>query len=359
MLEGFEMPKWTREDSVSTDRYGKFVVEPFERGYGVTIGNSLRRVLLGALEGAAITSVRVEGVQHEFSTIPGVTEDVTQIVLNLKRVNLRTESREPITVEFEVEGEYSLTAGELLDVEGLEVLNPEQHIMTLNSGASVSMELEIGWGRGYRPAVDNKQAKQPLGTIPIDSIFSPVTKVNYVVEDARVGQRTDYDSLVLEVWTNGAILPEESISQAARILMEHLSIFASEQTEAEEPQSLPGIDPETQELLDRSVDDLDLSVRSANCLRGASIRTIGELIQKSEAEMLQFRNFGKKSLDEIKDVLHSLGMSLGMTIDPATGLLRAPVEVGIQAIEPMIVEPPMEAEEDEDDSGSMAPLDLE
>lgn len=323
MLEGFEMPKWVRVDDVSTDRYGKFIIEPFERGFGVTVGNALRRVMLSSLEGAALTAIRIEGVQHEFSSIPGVREDVTQIVLNLKRVNLRMDSREPIVVDFEAEGELTLAAGDLLDVEGIEVLNPEQHIMTLSNTASLKLELELGWGRGYRPAAENKRPKQALGTIPIDSIFSPVTKVNFQVEDARVGQRTDYDRLVLDVWTNGALLPEEAVTNAARILIEHLSIFvAMEEEPAGGGHALPeGLDPETQELLNRGVGELELSVRSANCLRGAQIRTIGELVQKSESEMLRFRNFGKKSLDEIKSVLQGMGLTLGMYFDETGALV--------------------------------------
>lgn len=334
MLEGFEMPKWVRVDDVSTDRYGKFLIEPLERGFGVTAGNALRRVLLSSLEGAAITALRVEGVQHEFASVPGVPEDVTQIVLNLKRVNLRVASREPIAVDFEAEGELVLTAGDLLDVEGIEVLNPEQPIMTLNKGANVSMELEIGWGRGYRPAAENKRPKQPLGTIPIDAVFSPVTKVNFRVEDARVGQRTDYDRLVLEVWTDGSLLPEEAITNAARILIEHLSIFVAMDEEPEDAAALPeGLDPALQDLLSRSVADLELSVRSANCLQGAQIRTIGELVQKRETEMLQFRNFGRKSLDEIKEVLESMGLSFGMALD-ASVAPPPPVDTMGPALEP-------------------------
>ncbi len=316
MLEGFEMPKWVRDDDGSTDQYGKFIIEPLERGFGVTVGNALRRVLLSSLEGAAITAVRFEGVQHEFSSVPGVPEDVTQIVLNLKRVNLRMESREPVAVDFEADGELAVTARDLLDVEGVDVLNNDQHIMTLNQGASVSMELELGWGRGYRPASEHKRPKQPLGTVPIDAVFSPVTKVNVRVEDARVGQRTDYDRLILDVWTNGSLLPEEAITNAARILIEHLSIFVATDDAVEEPLALPeGIAPELQEILNRSIADLELSVRSANCLQGAQIRTIGELVQKNEPEMLQYRNFGKKSLDEIKAVLESMGLGYGMTFD--------------------------------------------
>lgn len=334
MLEGFEMPKWIRVDDVSTDRYAKFHIEPLERGFGVTTGNALRRVLLSSLEGAAITAVRIDGVQHEFSSIPGVPEDVTQVVLNLKRVNLRMASREPIAVDFEAEGPNTLSAGDLLDVEGVDVLNPEQPVITLNQGASVNMELELGWGRGYSPAAEHKRPKQPLGTIPIDAVFSPVTKVNFRVEDARVGQRTDYDRLVLEVWTNGSLLPEEAITNAARILIEHFSIFVAMEEQAEEVQALPdGLDPDMQELLSRSVSDLELSVRSANCLQGAQIRTIGELVQKNEADMLQYRNFGKKSLDEIRAVLEGMGLGFSMTFDmpiaapPLPDLGPAPIPV--------------------------------
>ena len=355
MLEGFETPKWVRLDEDSTDRYGKFYIEPLERGYGVTIGNALRRVLLSSLEGAAITAVRLDGIQHEFTTVPGIVEDLTEIVLNLKRINLRMETRDPIAVDFEAEGDIVLTAGDLLDVEGVDVLNPEQHIMTLNNTASVALEVELGWGRGYRAAVDNKRPKQPLGTIPIDSIFSPVTKANFQVEDARVGQTTDYDRLIMEVWTNGSMLPEEAITTAARILIEHFEIFVASEEEDVAPVELPeGLDPALEELLQRNVSDLELSVRSANCLLGAQIRTLGDLVSKTEGDMLRYRNFGRKSLDEIKSLLEGMGLGFGMfpgsdagAPAPAPGALPDIPSLDIpdvpDAPEPETSDPPVDA----------------
>ncbi|GAB4351514.1 MAG: DNA-directed RNA polymerase subunit alpha [Candidatus Abyssubacteria bacterium] len=312
-----EMPKWEKDEDVSTETYGRFVVEPLERGFGMTVGNSLRRVLLSSLEGDAITSVRIEGIQQEFSPIPGAIEDVTDVVLNLKSVRLKLHGlAETKTIQLRAAGKKEITAADLAVDEDIEILNPDQHILTLNQGANLVMEIEIGRGRGYVPAEQNKRPDQPIGTISVDSIFSPVEKVNFLVENARVGQMTDYDRLILEIWTNGSIAPEDALGAAARLLIRHYNIFVKGELE---PDSFGGPRGEdTEELrkyLDKSVNELELSVRAANCLRAADIKTIGELVQKTEPEMLKFRNFGKKSLEEIRNVLHGMGLRFGMKLD--------------------------------------------
>ncbi len=312
-----EMPKWEKDEDVSTETYGKFVVEPLERGFGVTVGNSLRRVLLSSLEGGAITSVRIEGVQREFASIPGVVEDVTDIVLNLKSVRLKLHgTAETKSVQVKASGKKTITAADIAVDEDIEILNSDQHILTLNQGTKIVMDVEIGRGRGYVPADQNKRDDQPIGTICIDSIFSPVEKVNFAVENARVGQMTDYDRLILEIWTNGSILPEDAVASAAKILIQHFNIFV--RPEAEEELARASRAEETEEIrkyLDKSVNELELSVRAANCLRAANIKTIVDLVQKTEAEMLKYRNFGKKSLEEIKAVLAAMNLNFGMKLD--------------------------------------------
>jgi DNA-directed RNA polymerase subunit alpha len=304
------------EEETASAHYGRFWCEPLERGFGVTLGNALRRVLLSSLQGAAITSVRIKGVLHEFSTIPGVMEDVADIVLNLKEVRLRMHTEGPRTLRLHKQGEGVITAGDLASEDSaVEVLNPDLRIMTLNNEADVEMEVTVGTGKGYRPAEKNKTEDMAIGTIPIDSIFSPVLKVNYTVTPARVGRETDFDRLNLEVWTNGAVSPADAVAYAAKILKDQLTIFIN----FEEPAETAGPSIEEPEPLNpnlfRSVDELELSVRSANCLQNANIKYIGELVQKTEAEMLKTKNFGRKSLNEIKEVLASMGLSLGMTLE--------------------------------------------
>ncbi len=299
-----------------TPTYGKFVGEPFERGFGITIGNALRRILLSSLQGAAITSVRIDGVLHEFSTIPGVTEDVTDIILNLKDVRLKLHGEGPKVIRIKADKEGVVRAGDIVTDGTVEILNPELPIATLSKNARLEMEMTVKLGRGYVPAERNKEEDAPIGTIPIDSIFSPIRKVNYTVTNARVGQITDYDKLTLEVWTDGSVRPEDAVAYAAKILKDQLSIFINFEEEAE-PVLAPAAEDQAKlnENLFKSVDELELSVRSANCLKNADIRTIGELVQKTEAEMLKTKNFGRKSLNEIKEILAEMGLSLGMKLE--------------------------------------------
>jgi len=298
--------------------YGKFVSEPFERGFGITIGNSLRRILLSSLQGAAITSVKIDGVLHEFSTLPGVKEDVTEIILNLKEVRLKLHTEGPKTIRVKTEGSKVLKAGDIVTGDAVEILNPEHYIATLARDGKLSMEMVVKMGRGYVPAERNKEETQPIGTIPIDAIFSPIKKVNYTVTNARVGQITDYDKLTLEVWTDGSLNPEEAIAHAAKTLRDQLSIFYTFEEEEEAEIAIPEDQEETEKLnenLFRSVDELELSVRSANCLKHANIKLIGDLVQKTEAEILATKNFGRKSLNEIKDILNEMGLTLGMKLE--------------------------------------------
>ncbi len=299
-----------------TNTYGKFVAEPLERGFGITLGNSLRRVLLSSLQGAAITSVKIEGVEHEFMAIPEVAEDVTDIILNLKEVLLQIHSNEQKTIRIEAEGPREIKAGDIVADGQVEVLNPGHHVLTLSEGGRVRMELTARRGRGYVPAERNKVPGQPIGTIPIDALFSPIRKVNYQVTNARVGQQTDFDKLTLEVWTDGSVAPADAVAFAAKIMKEQLSIFINFD-ETEEPAIEIAAVPEQvlNENLFRSVDELELSVRSANCLQNANIKTIGDLVQKTEAEMLKTKNFGRKSLKEIKEILAEMGLSLGMKLE--------------------------------------------
>jgi DNA-directed RNA polymerase subunit alpha len=306
------------EKETLTPFYGKFTAEPFERGLGITIGNSLRRLLLSSLQGAAITSIKIDGVLHEFSTIPGTKEDMTEIILNLKEVRLKLHTEGPKTIRVKAEGPKVLKAGDILTGDAVEILNPDHYIATLSRDAKLSMEMVVKMGRGYVPAERNKEENQPIGTIPMDAIFSPIKKVNYTVTNARVGQITDYDKLTLEVWTDGSLNPEEATAHSAKILKDQLSIFITFEEEEEETETYHPEDEEKEgvnENLMRSVDELELSVRSANCLKHANIKLIGDLVQKTEAEILATKNFGRKSLNEIKDILAEMGLSLGMKLD--------------------------------------------
>jgi DNA-directed RNA polymerase subunit alpha len=314
-----EMIKPEKVQVSSTSTYGKFVCEPLERGYGITVGNTLRRVILSSLHGAAITSVRIEDVQHEFSVIPGVLEDVSEVILNLKQVRLRTKDFQPRKLICSVKGGGIVTAGQFTSPDGaVEVLNPDLHIATLSADAKLSMELFVHVGKGYSLSEANKEEDAPIGTIPIDAVFSPIKRVNYVVGNARVGQRTDYDKLTLEVWTDGSITPEDAVAYAAKIFKDQLSIFITfdEETEPEAAKKMTDEElVEFNENLYRSVDELELSVRSANCLKNAEINKIYQLVQKTENEMLKTKNFGRKSLNEIKEVLSEMGLSLGMKLE--------------------------------------------
>jgi len=335
-LGRFEMPKrLTREESTATPTYSKFFAEPFESGYGHTIGNSIRRVLLSSLEGASITSVKIEGAPHEFTSIPGVVEDVTDIVLNLKKVLLKSHSREPHTVYLTANKEGAVTAADIKSDQVVEVLNPNQHICTLDKKQKFEAELEVKIGRGFCPAEENKKPEQAIGIIAIDSLFSPVRRVRYSVEDTRVGQRIDYDKLIIEVWTDGRITPEDAMVQSTNVLRHHLDVFCDydkdmviEFEEAKETVSAESA--KLKKILNMSVNEIELSVRAANCLNNANITTVGQLAMKSEAEMLKYRNFGKKSLNEIKDKLSALGLQLGMKIDST--VMESPADVATAAL---------------------------
>lgn len=313
----FEMPKkLVCDEATCNDTYGKFVAEPFERGYGMTLGNSLRRILISSIEGSAVTSVRIHSAQHEFSTIPGVSEDVTEIILNIKKLVLRSNSKQPKIIEIKSEEKGEVKAKDIIHDETIEILNPELHIATLTKDAKFHVEMEVGRGRGYYPAEKNKKDGQPIGAIPVDSIFTPIRRVNFQVENTRVGQVTDYDRLILEIWTNGSVTPKDALLYSAHILQKHLDIFVNygrlpEQEMEEEVE----IDEGLYQKLKMPVSDLELSVRSANCLKEAKIKNIGDLVLRSEAEMLKFRNFGRKSLAEIKEILIGMGLSFEMKID--------------------------------------------
>ena len=314
-----EMIQPEKVEMTSKANYGKFVCEPLERGFGITIGNSLRRVILSSLHGAAITSVKFDAVMHELSVIPGVLEDVSEIILNLKEVRLKVDDRDSRTVTVESSGEVVVTAGDIVSVDGkVEVLNPEQHIATLSNVSELKMSMKVKVGKGYSLAENNKDEDVPVGTIPIDAVFSPVRRVNYVVGQARVGQRTDYDKLTLEVWTDGSVKPEDAVAYAAKIIKEQMSIFINFDEERQlllDQKSEGEGKPKFNENLYRSVEELELSVRSANCLKNANIHKIYQLVQKSEAEMLKTKNFGRKSLNEIKEVLAEMGLQLGMKLE--------------------------------------------
>jgi DNA-directed RNA polymerase subunit alpha len=314
-----QMIKPEKVQVTSNPTYGKFVCEPLERGFGITIGNSLRRIILSSLYGAAVTSVKFEGVMHEFSVIPGIIEDVSEIILNLKEVRFKVEDPKPNLVRIDASGSSEVTAGDIISDDGkCTVLNPKQHIATLSEKGVLKMSMTVKVGRGYSLAEANKDEDTPVGTIPIDAVFSPIKRVNYVVGNARVGQRTDYDKLTIEVWTDGSIRPEESMAYSAKILKEQMSIFINFE-EGGEPELEHKGDlrdkPRFNENLLRSVDELELSVRSANCLKNADIHKIWQLVSKSENEMLKTKNFGRKSLNEIKEVLADMGLSLGMKLE--------------------------------------------
>lgn len=314
-LRNFEMPKkLVCEESTFTPTYGKFIAEPFERGYGMTVGNSLRRVLISSIEGTAVTSVKIAGVSHEFSTIKGVVEDTPQIILNIKKLILKSHFKKPKPMFLKVAKKGEVKAKDFKVDETVQILNPNLHIATLTKKTKLEMELEVSRGRGYVLAEKNKKESQPIGVIPIDSVFSPVKRINFTVENTRVGQITDYDRLLLEIWTNGSIDPKEAMLYASNILQRHLDIFVElgqlpeEITEEEESKE----EKEIMEKLNMPITELELSVRSSNCLREAKIKTIGDLVKKAEVEMLKYRNFGKKSLSEINKILVDMGLRLGM-----------------------------------------------
>ncbi len=298
-----------------TPNYGKFIAKPLERGFGLTLGNSLRRVMLSSLQGAAVTAVKIDGVLHEFTPIPDVTEDVAEIILNLKEVRFRLHTEESIVV-IEKDGPATVVASDIIASEDVQVLNPDQHIATLGRGGKLRMEIKVNRGRGYQPAENNKAEDMPVGWIPVDSFFSPIRRVNYTVTQSRVGQRTDFDKLTLEVWTDGSVEPEDAVSLGSKILKDQLSVFLNFDEEPE-PVAMAKEEGSSQfnPNLYRSVEELELSVRSANCLQNANIKYIYELVQKTEAEMLKTKNFGRKSLNEIKDILGEMGLSLGMKLD--------------------------------------------
>jgi len=328
-LGRFEMPKsLVKNDATATETYATFVAEPFDAGYGHTIGNSLRRVLLSSLEGAAITSVRIEGAPHEFTSLPGVVEDVVDIILNLKKVKFKTGDHEARTATITINKEGAITAGDIKCPQGLEVINTDQLICTLDKKQKFEAELEIKVGRGFATGDENKHADQPIGVIAIDSIFSPVTRVKYSVEATRVGQRTDYDKLIMDIWTDGRITPDEALLQSSAILRHHLDVFVGyddSQIEFDEtPEEVSQENTRLKKLLNMSVNEIELSVRAANCLNNANITSVGQLAMKSEAEMLKYRNFGKKSLNEIKDKLQQLQLGLGMKFE--SGLVEIVAE---------------------------------
>ena len=326
-LIGFQRPKRLAcETETLTSRYGKFYAHPFERGFGTTIGNCLRRALLSSIEGAAITAVKIEGVLHEFSSIPGVVEDATDIILNLKRIPFKLHGAGPKTLRL-----FSETSGEVLSgaIEAdadVEILDPNIHLATISEGGALEIEMRLKRGRGYVSAERNFDEDLAVGYIPIDSVHSPVKKVNYTVESARLGQDTDYDKLTIEVWTNGSVKPENAVGLASKLIKDHMQIFINfeeepelVESEPEEVKKFPGLDS-----LDKSVDELELSVRSYNCLKNADIRTLRELVQRTEAEMLKTKNFGRKSLNEIKDILHSMGLDFGMRFDDQGRVIQGP-----------------------------------
>lgn len=316
--KNFAMPKRVEcDEKTLTPFYGKFIAEPFERGYGTTIANALRRVLLSSIEGNAVTAIKIEGVLHEFSSIPGVIEDVPEMILNIKRLVLRSHAEGPKTITIKADKKGPVLAENITADETVEIINPDLIICNISKPAKLYIEMEVGRGRGYLPAEKNKREDQSIGVIPIDSIFSPVTRINYLVENTRIGQMTDYDKVILEIWTNGAIDPKEALTRAAAVLQNHLNIFISSDgiTEEQEASETTQEDMELWNKLRQPVSDLELSVRSTNCLREANIKTIADLVQKEEPEMLKYRNFGKKSLAEIQVILKGMGLSLGMNLD--------------------------------------------
>ena len=320
LWKGFQKPKRLECDPADlTPTYGRFTAQPFERGFGTTIGNALRRVLLSSIDGAAVTAVRIESVLHEFSSIPGVVEDVTDIILNLKRIPIKLHVDHPESLHVKAEGAGEVKAGMIQASPNVEILDPDAPIATLSEEGKLSMEMRVKRGRGYIPADRNFDDDLSIGYIPIDSVHSPVRKVAYHVEDARLGQTTDYDKLTLEVWTDGSISPQDAVALAAKLVKDHMSIFINfEESPVADKEEMSEEAERLNENLNRSVDELDLSVRSYNCLKNANIRTIGDLVQKTEAEMLKTKNFGRKSLSEIKELLAEMGLSLGMKLDDKT-----------------------------------------
>jgi len=333
LWKGFQKPKRLAADTDTlTDKYGKFYAQPFERGFGTTIGNALRRVLLSAIEGAAITAIRIEGVLHEFQSIPGVVEDATDIILNVKQVPFKLNSDNPKAIYLKTDQPGVITSG-MIETDGdVEILDKDIYIATVSEGGKLDMEMRLKRGRGYVAADKNFDEDLGLGFIPIDSVHSPVRKCNYTVEAARLGQITDYDKLTLEVWTNGAVAPADAIGLAAKLVKDHMNIFINFEEELE----TEGADDRKPEIrnenLNRSVEELELSVRSYNCLKNANIQTIGELVQKSEAEMLKTKNFGRKSLNEIKEILAQMGLSLGMKIDEHGNAVPGPTSQSPAAV---------------------------
>ncbi len=326
MFKGFQKPKrLVANTETLNERYGSFAAQPFERGFGTTIGNSLRRVLLSSIEGAAITAVRIEGIAHEFSPIPGVTEDATDIILNLKQVPFKMSTDAVHTVRLIVDQPGEVLSGQIETSSDIEVLDRNVHIATVGDGGKLNIEMRLKQGRGYVSADRNFDEDLPIGYIAIDSVHSPVRKVNYSVENARLGQMTDYDKLNIEVWTNGAISPQDSIGQASKLVKDHMSIFINfEETPEASEEPAERVMNQMNEVLNRSVDEMELSVRSYNCLKNANIGTIGDLVQKTEAEMLRTKNFGRKSLNEIKEILSGMGLGFGMKIDSQGRLIPGP-----------------------------------
>jgi DNA-directed RNA polymerase subunit alpha len=334
MFRGFQKPKrLVANTETLSERYGMFTAQPFERGFGTTIGNALRRALLSSIEGAAITAVRIEGVAHEFSPIPGVVEDATDIILNLKQIPFKMAGEGIKTVRLRVEESGEVLSGSIETDSDVEVLDRTMHIATVSEGGKLNIEMRLKMGRGYVSADRNFDEDLPLGYIPIDSVHSPVRKVNYNVEAARLGQMTDYDKLTLEVWTNGAVSPADSIGMAAKLLKDHMTIFVNfEETPEAVEETAERIPGQMNEVLNRSVEELELSVRSYNCLKNANIQTIGDLVQKTEAEMLRTKNFGRKSLNEIKEILGGLNLSFGMKIDPSGRLIPPPGGISMEPL---------------------------
>jgi DNA-directed RNA polymerase subunit alpha len=312
--KGFVKPKkieWEKKSISST--YGKFVAQPLERGYGITIGNALRRVLLSSITGAAVTSIKIQGVQHEFSAMPGVLEDVPQIILNFKQLLLKLLKPKAKTLYLKAKGAGVVTASQIIKDSDVEILNPDLHIATLNEKGKLNLEAEVNVGRGYVTAEKHKKENSPIGIIPVDSIFTPIKKVNYSIENTRVGKITDYDRLILEIWTDGSVKPNDALAFAAKILKDHSDLFITfPEPEDEEEVEVDKEEDKVDEILNKSIEELELSIRSANCLRSARIKTIGDLAKKSEAGLLRMRNFGRKSLKEIKEILTSYGLTLGM-----------------------------------------------
>lgn len=354
------MPKSVEVDqSVSNDRYGRFIIEPLERGFGITIGNALRRVLLSSLQGAAISSVRIEGVLHEFSTVPGVLEDVTEIVLNLKQMRFKLHADYTKKARFSVVGPADVKAGDLQRDADLEVLNPDLHVCTVNKEGALNMEVEVTAGRGYVTGDMQPDEDRPIGVIPIDAHFSPIKKCSFFVENTRIGQRVDFDKLTVEVWTDGSILPKDAVAYAAKVLQDHFAplINFTEPIVSEEEEEVDAEKSRIRELLLKSVEEMELSVRSANCLRAANIKSIGDLVQKPESTMLKFRNFGRKSLKEISDILSGYGLQFGMDVTPYLGK-QAAISAPIPA-EALRDDSDMDDDDDFDDDVDMDDVDID